>query len=716
VVVAVVLLTPVTFRLVGEAYRGAYPSLSSAPLGLALVRFALSVLGLAPATVLMGATLPTLTRYLASGPAGLEGAFRRLYAANTVGAIAGTLLAGLVLIELLGLTGTLVVGAACSASAGVVALLLDRRTGPSLTGGVPDLAGAVAGEVVDAGAVANPAPARGSSATDTDAARERRRRRRLALTLAFLSGLTSLGYQVVWNRLVGAGTGQSTYVFTVILALFLVGIAAGARMLGQLRVRATSVLVLIGLAQLGTALLVILGSAAIWSAQGPMLGGTVAFLPGLLRFAAATTFVVLPATTLMGITFPATAALMGEAAGGEGAASGSLLAANTAGAIVATFVLPFFVIPLIGSPVTLAVLALVNALLGGVLLASERLRLGRFRIQGAVAGAAVAAVVIVAMVTGVGFRNPTTTMIRAAGGTVYATTEDEIASVAAGSLAGSDQLWVGGTSMTVVTVDTKLMPLLPLMLRPGASRGLLIAFGMGTAFRGSLLAGVRTDVVELVPSVPSMFHWYYPDAPSVLANPGGRVIIADGRNHVELTAERFDFIVVDPPPPIETSGVSVISSLEFFRAAKARIVADGVMLQWVPGGQTVDEFLAQVRTFMQVFPNVRVIAGPGGNGFYLLGSDGPVDPDPATMAAVLERPGVIADVDSAADSGNRTVDEWVSTITALSWASGDTLARVVGDGPIVTDDRPLPEYFLLRRLADPGAPEVSLAELRALLP
>ena len=87
------------------------------------------------------------------------------------------------------------------------------------------------------------------------------------------------------------------------------------------------------------------------------------------------------------------------------------------------------------------------------------------------------------------------------------------------------------------------------------------------------------------------------------------MIVADGRNHVELTDETYDFVVVDPPPPIESSGVSVISSLEFYQAAKARLNPDGVMVQWVPYGQTLDEFLAHVRTYLQVFPNVRVIAG-----------------------------------------------------------------------------------------------------------
>ena len=87
-------LTPLSFRLIGEAYRGIYPALSGTPIALALVRFLLAILALAPATVLMGATLPTLTRFLSTGQAGIGKAFQQLYAANTVGAIVGTAIAG----------------------------------------------------------------------------------------------------------------------------------------------------------------------------------------------------------------------------------------------------------------------------------------------------------------------------------------------------------------------------------------------------------------------------------------------------------------------------------------------------------------------------------------------------------------------------------------------------------------------------------------------
>jgi hypothetical protein len=193
------------------------------------------------------------------------------------------------------------------------------------------------------------------------------------------------------------------------------------------------------------------------------------------------------------------------------------------------------------------------------------------------------------------------------------------------------------------------------------------------------------------------------------------VIVADGRNHVELTSQTYDFVIVDPPPPVESSGVSVISTLEFYQQAKARLTPGGVMVQWVPYGQTQDEFLAHVRAFLHVFPNVRVVAGAGGYGFYLIGSDGSVDLTADGIESVLARPGVLADVDSAPDSRGRSAVQWAETLAQLTWAEGDRLRQAVGDGPMVTDDRPLPEYFLIRRLTQPRASMVSLGGLRALL-
>jgi spermidine synthase len=306
--------------------------------------------------------------------------------------------------------------------------------------------------------------------------------------------------------------------------------------------------------------------------------------------------------------------------------------------------------------------------------------------------------------------------IERAGGTIVRSAEDEIASVQAGvDSNGFKHLWVTGTAMTLLTVDAKLMPILPLIARPESKTAAVVAFGMGSAFRGAVLAGLKTDAVELVPSVPGMFGIYYDDAASVLANPAGHVIVADGRNHIELTDRHYDIIVTDPPPPIESAGVSVISSEEYYAAGKARLNAGGVMMQWVPwGGQRLDEFQAHLRSFRAVYPEVLIAFGPGGFGLFMLGSEKPITFDPANIAAVLARPGVTEDLSSAYDSPEHDAAGWARRIPALVWISGDDVARVAGDGPLITDDRPLPEYFLLRHAFGGESPEVGPGLLRQL--
>ncbi len=684
VLVVVVLATPTTFRLLHELYRGAYPALEATPLAVALLRFGLAVLALAPATVLMGATLPILTRHL-TRDTHLSMAFGRLYAANTLGAIIGTVVAGLVLIEILGLTGTLVVGAACSGTAGVVAIVLSRS--PVLE-----------------------APGRAGWRRESGpwAAGSSMGRPRLALTLAFVSGLTSLGYQVLWTRLLSSGTGNSTYVFTLILATFLVGIALGAAVFSAFRRRIGDPVALLATAQVLVAVLAILGLVFIIGQPGSLdpskpLESAWAILGPVL-------FVVLPATFVMGLSFPASSALLGDVPSRVGASAGTLLAVNTIGAIVATFVIPFAIIPLVGSPQAVAFLAVVNvatalALVGAIPRLSTTARAASSIAVGLVAVAIVASLVLPGVIV-----DPAVTRITKGGGTVFASAEDEIAAVQAGDRNGR-QLWVTGTAMTLLTVDAKLMPVLPLMLRPASESALTVAFGMGSAFRSALIAGLRTDGVELVPSVPKMFGWFYPDAAQVLADPNGHLIVADGRNHMELTDQSYDIIVTDPPPPIESSGASVISSLEYYRAGHAHLNPGGVMMQWAPYGSSIDEFRAHLRTFHAVFPHVLIAFGPGGYGFFMFGSDEPMAFSDAAMRDVLARPGILAEISSAYDSPERTVDGWVARIHSLVWIADDEVSRFTGDGPLITDDRPLPEYFLLRRLFGPPSPRVTPSEL-----
>jgi spermidine synthase len=684
--VVVVLATPVTFRLLHEVYRGAYGALEGSFEAIALLRFGLAILALAPATILMGATLPALTRQL-TRDAHLSSAFGRLYAANTVGAILGTFAAGIILIELLGLTGTLVVGAACSGIAGLAALRLARDADPD---------------------AAAESPAQALLSTSAPAGDRSPARPGLALGLAFVSGLTSLGYQVLWTRLLSSGTGNSTYVFTLILGTFLVGIALGAAAFARLRPRIVRPVAAIAVAQVAVAILAFAGLVIVIGHPGPLnpslpLESAWAILGPMV-------LVVLPTTFVMGFTFPASSALLGDDPDRVASSAGSLLASNTLGAIVGTFAIPFLVIPTVGSPVAVAVLAVVNVVTALVLLAVARGLDPVRRVATAVIAAVTGLAIIAGIVSPGTLVDPGQARVLAGGGTIFASAEDEIATVQAGQR-GQRELWVTGTSMTLLTIDAKLMPVLPLVLRPESKSALTVAFGMGSTFRAALIAGLETDAVELVPSVPGMFGYFYPDAAEVLANPNGRLIIADGRNHVELTDLRYDIIVTDPPPPIESSGASVISSLEYYRAGQGRLNPGGVMMQWAPYGSTIDEFRAHLRTFHAVFPHMLIAFGPGGYGFFMFGSDEPMGFTDEAIADVLSRPGVLEEVSTAYDSPERTIEGWTTRIHSLVWIADDEVSRFTGEGPLVTDDRPLPEYFLLRRLFGPPSPRVTPNEL-----
>jgi hypothetical protein len=292
-----------------------------------------------------------------------------------------------------------------------------------------------------------------------------------------------------------------------------------------------------------------------------------------------------------------------------------------------------------------------------------------------------------------------------------------VASVQAVNAGNILSLYVGGTSMTSLTIETRLMAHLPLMARPGATSMCVIAFGMGSGFHSALIDGLTTEAVELVPTVPGMFGNFFSDAPQVMANPKGSVVIADGRNFLELTTHKFDLMIVDPPPPMNSSGTAVLFSREFYQAGRSRLTDGGVMLEWEFYGQTVSEIRSHVRTFRSVFPHVTLVFARG-MGLFMLGSDKPIDLGPAGIQAVLSRPGVLDDLRGAPDSpaGIDSAAGWQDFILGHVWISDAAVDEFGAGGTMITDDRPYTEYDLLRHLLGPDSPQASEAELLKVMP
>jgi spermidine synthase len=689
-VAAMAALLPFVFSGLAEVYRGVWPSLVERPGQLAGIRFALALAAVAPATFLMGMTLPLLTRHLVRTLDETGARLGELYAANTIGAMIGTLLGGFVLIEFLGLRLTSYLAVALNLAAGLGALLLSRRWE------------AVPGDD-DAPVARRERPAR------PEVPRWFRPRRRVVLAATFVSGFVSLALEVLWTRMLAEGTGSSIYIFTTILAIFLLGIAVGSVLYRRFSRPAGE--------RLGTLGLCLAGVGVLAQATVVLGSGVVGHVPFVVR----TVAVLLPATILMGYAFPLAGRLATPSAEAAGGSVGLLYAANTLGSILGSFGAAFVLAGTLGTNASILLLGAVNLLAGALLFAKDPVgrvarapggvnppvdagaatsrppRGGAGRVvAGVMAGLAVLGLVASSLDLPV-TRTRTENELRRTGLPVTHA-EDELATVdTVGGPEKGRRLLVGGVGMTSLTVDTKLMGYLSRALRPDARDFLVIAFGMGGTYRSGLQMGLRTDAVELSPTVPSRMPVFFPDADRFLNHPQGRVIVSDGRNYVRLSRETYDMVAVDPAPPIESAGSVVLYTREFLTEGKSRLRPGGVFMLWIPYALPLDDFKEHVRTFAGVFGHVRLVLSPGRHGVFMFGSDAPLEFTDENIRRVLGTPAALRDLNDVPDHPPTDADGWVEVVRRSEWLADDRLRAFLGDGPQITDDRPRSEYFLWRR-------------------
>ena len=528
--------------------------------------------------------------------------------------------------------------------------------------------------------------------------REFRPRRRAVLAATFVSGFVSLALEVLWTRMLAEGTGSSIYIFTAILAIFLLGIALGSFLYRRFSRPEGE--------RLGTLGLCLAGVGVLAQATVVLGSGMVGHVPFVVR----TVVVLLPATILMGYAFPLAGRLATPSAEAAGGSVGLLYAANTGGSILGSFGAAFVLAGTLGTNGSILLLGGLNLLAGAILFVAEPVggarpggvperaaKPGRARLVAAgLAGLAVLGLVASSLDLPV-TRTRTENELRRTGLPVTHA-EDELATVdTVGGPAKGRRLLVGGVGMTSLTVDTKLMGYLSKALRPDARDFLVIAFGMGGTYRSGLQVGLRTDAVELSPTVPSRMPVFFPDADRFLRHPQGRVIVSDGRNYVRLSRETYDLVAVDPAPPIESAGSVVLYTREFLTEGKARLRPGGVFMLWIPYALPLDDFKEHVRTFAGVFGHVRLVLSPGRHGVFMFGSDAPLEFTEENVRQVLGTPAAIRDLNDVPDHPATDADGWVEVVRRSQWLADDELRAFLGHGPEITDDRPRSEYFLWRR-------------------
>jgi spermidine synthase len=611
-------------------------------------------LALLPFCTLMGATLPLgLAALCRPGVADRERSFSALYLANVLGAAAGTLASAFVLIERFGFRGTLSLAASGNATIAAAALVLALLW---------------KGDAPTAETPAGAAPGVGQETLPAVSSR-------FALAALFVTGSTSMAMEVVWVRLFTPYLGSVVYAFAAILAIYLLltflGTAAYRRTAGTPRGWGTPT---VWMAVAVAALLPLL--AADPRLPGLDLGPYVLIDKSVAIGALRVVLGIGVFCYLLGYFTPF---LVDGYSRSEPQAAGRAYAVNVLGCIVGPLLAGFALIPWLGERGALVALALPVAALAArtPLVAGGRRRLS-------LAAGVVAALALVIPTRSFESLVPGARILRDGTGTVLA--------------AGSGMrkiLLVNGTGMTRLTPITKMMAHLPLaFLETPPRRGLAVCLGMGTTFRSLASWGIDVTAVELVPSVAELFPFFFSDAKALLADPRHKIVVDDGRRFLERTRESFDVIVLDPPPPVEAAGSSLLYSLEFYAAARPRLRPGGILQAWIGWGEPEVQ-AAYMEAVRHSFPYVRVFVSLEGWGAHILASDRPI-PDWSAEALAGRMPETArADMTewgpgpNAIEQLRRVLDRELDPASFVAAAPGT---------PPLRDDQPINEYYLIRRL------------------
>ena len=624
-IAAYALLVPFMFRWVDNLYAWIWQQFQPGYFTFSLWRFALSCLMLLVPTTLMGATLPVLSAAVVrNGSTGVT----RLYACNLVGAILGTLAAGFVLLPAFGVRTTIVIAAVINIIVGVIAIGLQRQP-------------------------IKPVAVEPVAVVETD-------KNLFWFFAALASGFVTISTQVSWTRILTMVIGSSTYAFSIVVALFLIGLAGGAWFIGRkdrsanLR-RTLTVVEIITAASLFASLYVV--NKLPWLLVRLGMNLDISSWAGLLglQILSATLLVLVPAL-LMGMVMPVVLEWAAADPARSVARVGRAYAINTIGAIAGAFLTGFVLIPKTSTKFALVLSAAVCVIVAGFAYrpAPEKRdpALKRALAIGAIPLVLLIMIVLVPRMNladlSIGAYD---TLVRVLAQTREGENTDQASQSNIHQLLMYDE---GPTATVSVRRDNDTISMaingrtnasdsmfdmptqvmlgqLPLFVAPRIEKGLIIGFATGITMGSMLQSPIQSvTCIELEPGTVtgSKFFEHVNNLP--LADPRSRLIIDDARTYLRVTPERFDIIVSEPSHPW-VPGVANLFTEEFFELGKARLTDQGVFVQWVQIYQLSTESLRSVlATYQRVFPHVLMFRVGGlnkGKDLLLFGSNQPMNLD-----------------------------------------------------------------------------------------
>lgn len=586
------LLTLPLFANLDNIYRPLYSITGGDNLLMGIIKFVIAFLALIIPTSLMGGTLPLLSKKFAGSlkTAGSDIGF--LYTINTFGAVLGTLISALLMIPALGLKMTLLTASILNFIIFLIITIITKKEKISIR-----IKGLFKQRVI-------------------------KEKNGYILWVFFICGFAALAYEVLWNRILVLSVGSSVYAYSVMLAVYLMGVALGSAIMSYFINRIKQPKIVLGAVQFLIGIIVIYeikrfsGLSITISNLGNIIGIT-SHAKYVASLFLATAQIILIPTLLFGATFPLIVRIFLKDIKIVGTDTGKLYSFNTLGNILGSFTAGFLLLPILGAQKSLVFLAVANLLIGSFILLKSGIDKKKT--------ATISMVLILLFFISYNITCVKDEIILKAGifrdsqrGTVEMInySEDIYATVTVEERTEVSGTWkslsmngvnVAGTSCELFTIQ-KMQGHLPLLLHRNPKSVLHIGFGSGgTAWAVSRYPVEKIVIAEISRSIIEKSAKYFHSVNhGVLSDPRLEIRFTDGRNLILGTKEKFDIILSDSVHP-RFSGNGSLYTYDYYKLLRERLEPGGLVSQWLPFYSVTPENLKMIiRAFNEVFPHTSI--------------------------------------------------------------------------------------------------------------
>jgi len=607
------LLIPSLIDLAFPLFQWIYLNLGDSYTQTSLARFLVcGALLIIPATF-MGATLPVLSKFVSRDEKYIGKDVGTLYSINTFGAVVGAWASAFIFMRLLGVQAT--IGVAAAANIGI-AFVIYFVFKPLLKERLP---------------YSVPLSSEGDNSLQ---------KRELLILLSFaVSGLAALVYQVAWTRILSLLLGSSVFAFSLILTVFILGLALGTVTASKLLNKLNDLIKGYGLIQ------IIIGFSALtivplfgripfvnrwiyenWGQQFEIMQGA--------NFITILGLLFVP-TFFMGAQFPIVIKLLATKLETVGQNVGRVYAFNTVGTIIGSFLAGFVLIPMLGLQTTILSVVFLNVILGICLLTFGSQLSFNWKIY-VLPGVFILCVLMANKMV------PWDKSVISSGSFMpyrigdlkeaelkknkilffkegmHTTVTTEL------STSGNIFLRVNGKTDASLALDMRTQLLsgyLPMLFHAGPKSALVIGQGSGITLGAVEQFPVdKINLVEISPAVIEGSRFFDPFNHDALNDKRLSILLEDGRNHVALSKNTYDVIVSEPSNPW-ISGVGALFTVDFFELLKKRLNPGGLACIWVHTNMSPDSFKSIIRSFTEKFPFVTMWESIAGDDYLLIGSE-----------------------------------------------------------------------------------------------